>query len=89
VIASGGSDGLIVLSHATGTLLGTLKDLNEKALYLIILRVAYFIQATEVLCLCFSSGSRYLCTGASEHLIKIWDLKKKEAVKALKVGNVC
>lgn len=49
---------------------------------------SFFDEATEsspVLCLAFSSGSRYLCSGGADHFIRVWDLKHKKLIRTFKV----
>eukprot|EP01117_Protostelium_nocturnum_P014993 TRINITY_DN5769_c0_g1_i1.p1 TRINITY_DN5769_c0_g1~~TRINITY_DN5769_c0_g1_i1.p1 ORF type:complete len:674 (-),score=257.52 TRINITY_DN5769_c0_g1_i1:830-2851(-) len=70
VIASGSSDGSIALSTFQGVLVQMLS--------------APAGQQTQVHSLSFSGGSRYLCYGSNDSLIRIWDLKKKSMVKSLK-----
>eukprot|EP00164_Ancoracysta_twista_P002699 GFYU01003593.1.p1 GENE.GFYU01003593.1~~GFYU01003593.1.p1 ORF type:complete len:817 (-),score=223.66 GFYU01003593.1:113-2563(-) len=72
VLVSAGDDGRIVLSHTTGAWLGTLESFKQDAP----------TTPEEINTLCFSSGSRYLCSGGDDCIVKVWDLKKKERIKS-------
>lgn len=37
--------------------------------------------------MCISGGSRYLCTGGVEKVVKIWDLKMNKLHRELKVTS--
>eukprot|EP00761_Pharyngomonas_kirbyi_P001512 gb/GECH01001516.1/.p1 GENE.gb/GECH01001516.1/~~gb/GECH01001516.1/.p1 ORF type:complete len:613 (+),score=109.86 gb/GECH01001516.1/:1-1839(+) len=69
VVVSGGSDGIITLNHSNGSILGRLHGDNI---------------GDGVCGLSFSSGSRYLCEGGGSGVVRVWDLKKKEAIKTLR-----
>ncbi len=40
-------------------------------------------QEEEIKCISFSSGSRYLCSGGTEKLVKLWDLKEQNPNRKL------
>lgn len=61
---SGSDDGTIALCHSTGKVLGTLP-------------LDYQSRNEEIKSLYFSSGSRYLCSGGTSGIVKLWDLKQR------------
>ncbi|KNC56229.1 uncharacterized protein AMSG_12456 [Thecamonas trahens ATCC 50062] len=71
-IASGGGDGTIALSHASGALLGTL--VSDPA-------------GGAVLALAFSAGSRYVVAGGMARSVQVWDLKTRSMVKSFDDGH--
>jgi protein NEDD1 len=68
LLATCSADGKIYLNRSDGASLGAFPDKDN----------------CETNSLCFSTGSRYLATGGSDNLVKIWDLKKKSVVKLFK-----
>lgn len=44
----------------------------------------FLMKKKETNTLCFSEGSRYLCTGGEN--VHIWDLKKREVIRKFKVS---
>lgn len=42
-------------------------------------------QHAAIASLCFSSGSRYLCTGGADRIVKVWDLKNKSLIRRFTV----
>eukprot|EP00276_Gloeochaete_wittrockiana_P023988 CAMPEP_0184366394 /NCGR_PEP_ID=MMETSP1089-20130417/153604_1 /TAXON_ID=38269 ORGANISM="Gloeochaete wittrockiana, Strain SAG46.84" /NCGR_SAMPLE_ID=MMETSP1089 /ASSEMBLY_ACC=CAM_ASM_000445 /LENGTH=274 /DNA_ID=CAMNT_0026707961 /DNA_START=176 /DNA_END=997 /DNA_ORIENTATION=- len=75
ILVSAGDDGLIVLNHGTtGSPIGVLDSWSAEGVS----------SREEVHSLCFSSGSRYLASGGSAKLVRLWDMKTKKLVKDFK-----
>ena len=88
VLVTGGSDGRIVLSHIRGHCLGTLPALPRRSSTTVVKSISSSSsssdETTGITSLCFSSGSRYLCSGDEGGLLKIWDLKKKQPIRTFR-----
>lgn len=75
VLASCNHDGLIALSHFEGKLLGVLPPQTSQQ------TVA---RRESIRSIHFSNGSRYLCSGGTEMVVKVWDLKKKDKIRSFR-----
>ncbi|KAJ0984040.1 hypothetical protein J5N97_002396 [Dioscorea zingiberensis] len=75
VVASAGEDNKISLWHKNGQCLGTIPMSGNDA--------SDDIQES-ILSISFSNkGSRYICSGGTSHMIRIWDLQRKRCIKWL------
>ncbi|KAH7672812.1 protein NEDD1 protein [Dioscorea alata] len=75
VVASAGEDKKITLWHKNGQSLGTIPMPGNDA--------SDDIQES-ILSVSFSNkGSRYICSGGTSHMIRIWDLQRKRCIKWL------
>ena len=71
VLVTCADDGSIVLTHVAGSKqLATLPGPGDE-------------EIGAIASVCFSSGSRYLCSGGSDRVVRIWDLKKRVAIRSL------
>ena len=70
VLVGAGAAGVITLWHTNGTVLGELARDKDRG--------------KPIRALYFSSGSRYLATGGTDRVVKIWDLKRREVIRSFK-----
>ena len=79
VLASCNHDGLIALSHVEGKLLGVLPPTQTTSA-----GATAAPRRESIRSIHFSNGSRYLCSGGTEAVVKVWDLKKKDRIRSFR-----